>query len=275
MVETIKTLLEAEKIDTYVFSPLEKCLITKEYLLKKAGIEDGFAVIFAIPYYTKACNQKRNISAYAVGRDYHQYVKELRERVVPTLKERFPGTAFEMFADHSPIDERHAAVNSGLGVMGKNRLIITKKYSSYIFIGELIVGAPLPEGYFHEVEVKSCENCGLCQKSCPWINGEATECLSAITQKKGELSEEEASLIKKYSLWGCDICSEVCPHTKMALQNGSIYSPIEFFNTQEIPYLTYDNVSSMSDEDFSKRAFSWRGRDTLLRNIIIGKSNNK
>ena len=62
MVETIKTLLEAERIDTYVFRPLEKCLITKEYLLKKAKIEDGFAVIFAIPYYTKAVSGNFSLS---------------------------------------------------------------------------------------------------------------------------------------------------------------------------------------------------------------------
>ena len=274
MIDFIKKLLESENIDTYVFRPLNKCLIKKKYLLEKAGIEDGFAVIFAIPYYTRACIGKRNISAYATSRDYHLYVKELRERTLPLWKEKFPGVNFELFADHSPIDERHAAVNSGLGVLGKNRLIITEKYSSYIFIGELIVGAPLPDGYFNEIGAQSCEECGLCQKSCPWLNGECDECLSAITQKKGELSEDEAALITKYGLWGCDICSEVCPHTKKALKSGSIFSPINFFNTLEMPYLTYENVEQMSEEEFLQRAFSWRGRETILRNIRIGGSND-
>jgi len=274
MLDFIKALFTKEKIDTYVFRPLDKCLIKKQYLLDRAGITDGFAVIFAIPYYTKACDGKRNISAYATGRDYHMYVKELRERMVPLLKENFPDVNFEMFADHSPIDERHAAVSSGLGILGKNQLIITEKYSSYIFIGELIVGAPLPDGYFKEIQPQICENCGLCQKSCPWQRGECGECLSAITQKKGLLSDSEAALIKKYGLWGCDICSEVCPHTKKSLQNGSIYSPIDFFNTLELPYLTYEKVSQMSEEEFSQRAFSWRGRDTILRNIKIGGDQN-
>ena len=51
MVETIKKLLENENIFLYKFIPLDKCVIKKKYLLDKSGIEDGFAVIFAIGHF--------------------------------------------------------------------------------------------------------------------------------------------------------------------------------------------------------------------------------
>jgi epoxyqueuosine reductase QueG len=272
MVERIRELLKNENIQLCVFYPLEKCIITKGYLLERAGIDSGFAVIFAIPYYTRACEERRNISAYAVSRDYHRYIKELEERILRQLRDEYPGVPFAMFADHSPIDERDAAVRGGLGIYGKNRLIITKEYSSYVFIGELIVGAPLPEGSYTDKEPECCEDCGACQRLCPWLCGESDECLSAMTQKKGELTDKEKELIKKYGAWGCDICTEVCPHTKKAKEAQSIYSPIEFFNKNATPYLTYEEIEAMSDEEFSQRAYSWRGRETILRNLRSEKS---
>ncbi len=271
MVQRIKELFHTENLDLYGFLPLERCIIKKQYLLDRAEISSGFAVIFAIPYYTEACDRNRNISAYAVGRDYHLFIKELFERMLTRLGAEFPETKFAMFADHSPVDERDAAVRAGLGVIGKNGLLITEKYSSYVFLSELIVEAPLPDGYSTECEIRLCEDCGLCRRACPWLGGECGECLSALTQKKGELSESEQKMISKYGLWGCDICSEVCPHTKKAKESKEVYSPVEFFNQNTIPYLTYDSVAEMSEEEFSKRAYSWRGRDTILRNAKIAE----
>lgn len=275
MIKKIKELLTVEGIDLCTFLPLDKCVITKKYLLDKEGIYSGFAVIFAIPYYTKACDNNRNISAYAVGRDYHLFVKELSQRIIPKLKKLYPNTPFAMFADHSPVDERDAALKGGLGILGKNGLIITDKYSSYIFLGELVVGTKLPQEIYQDREPIYCESCRLCINACPWKNGECDECLSAITQKKGGLTKKEQELIKNYSLWGCDICTEVCPHTKKAKKAGTIYSPINFFSDNATPRLTYEMVAQMSEEEFAKRAFSWRGRQTVLRNLEIASPDAK
>ena len=102
-------------------------------------------------------------------------------------------------------------------------------------------------------------------------------CLSALTQKKGELSDDERSAIVKYGYaWGCDICQEACPHTQNAIKQGTIYTPIEFFKQDVTPYLTSDGVRSMTDEQFASRAYSWRGRNTIVRNLeILEKSEAK
>ena len=270
----IKAAFLNEGIDLCVFLPLDKCTITKQYLLDKAGISSGFAAVFAIPYYTHTCDNNRNISAYAVGRDYHFFANLLSEKLLPALKARFPEVRFALFADHSPIDEREAALKGGLGIMGRNNLLITQKYSSYVFLAELIVGAELDGNEYDLCEPRYCEDCGACMRACPWKSGECEECLSAITQKKGALNENEVALLKKYSLWGCDICTEVCPHTIRAKKIGSIYTPIEFFNRNAIPRITRDTIMQMSDSEFSSRAFSWRGRDTILRNADIGDKDN-
>ena len=104
--------------------------------------------------------------------------------------------------------------------------------------------------------------------------GQIGECLSAVTQKKGELTEIEAGAIKKYgSAWGCDICQEVCPYTIHAKRKGTIYTEVEFFKKSLTPILDSDTVNSMSDEEFAERAYSWRGRNVISRNLKILENN--
>ena len=97
-----------------------------------------------------------------------------------------------------------------------------------------------------------------------------SKCLSSVTQKKGNLNEEEIELIKKYSCaWGCDICQNACPYTKNAIKNGTIYTNIDFFKNERTPYLNSTTIDEMSDEQFSMRAYSWRGKNTIKRNLLI------
>ncbi len=246
--------------------PLGTCRITKPYLLERAGILDGTAVMIAVPYFTEACaDPSRNISAYAVSKNYHAYFDALFDALLPLLQERFPDRKFACFADHSPIAEVEAAALAGLGCIGENGLLITDDYASYVFLGSLITDEILPT----EVHpIRRCEGCGLCKRACPM--SEIGTCLSALTQKKGSLNEEEAAAVIRHgSAWGCDICQEVCPHTRRALQSGSIVSPIPYFSESPIPHLTVEVLDGMSEDDFAQRAFSWRGRDPVRRNLLL------
>jgi epoxyqueuosine reductase QueG len=194
------------------------------------------------------------------------YFDELFGAILPILREKYPQNLFATFADNSPIDEREAAAMAGLGIIGDNMMLITEKYSSYVFLGEIITDLPVPEATAQPI--KRCEGCGACLRACP--KDKMGECLSSLTQKKGELNENEKNAIKTCrSVWGCDICQEVCPHTKAAIKNGTIYTPVDFFRSAPIPVLTLEALDAMSDEEFSMRAYSWRGRDTIRRNLLL------
>ncbi|MBR3894721.1 MAG: hypothetical protein IKJ35_06185 [Clostridia bacterium] len=223
-------------------------------------------MMIAVPYFTEACTDPaRNLSAYAVSKNYHAYFDFLFNELMPLLKERFPDRKFACFADHSPIAEVEAAARAGLGCIGENHLLITEKYASYVFLGSLITDESLP-AEIHPI--RHCEGCGLCQKACPMT--ECGVCLSALTQKKGALSAEETEILLRHgSVWGCDICQEVCPHTKRALQSRSIFSTIPYFSEDSITHLTLEILDGMSEETFLERAFSWRGRETVRRNLLL------
>lgn len=270
MWEHLKKIFAGYSIDCVSPIKLSDCRIVRPYLLEREGISDGTAILIAVPYYTRFCDdEKRNISAYAVGLDYHGFFKELFDNLLPQLRVAFPECRFAGFADHSPIDEVEAAARAGLGVIGTNHLLITEKYSSYIFLGEVITDAAIP---CKSGEIGSCENCGACLSACPM--GEIGTCLSALTQKKGELTEEEKATILRFgSAWGCDICQEVCPHTIAAKESGSLYSPLPYFQKDPTPHLTSELVRGMSDEAFASRAYAWRRRETILRNLLLFEEN--
>ena len=266
MFEFVKSELEKFNIDSVSCLSLDECKISRSYLLEKHQIESGSVIIFAVPYLTKTSFGERNISSYAVSRDYHLFFASLFDELLSKLKNNFPEHKFVAFTDHSPIDEINAAAKSGLGVIGKNHLLITEKYSSYIFLGEIITDAVLPS---FATEIGSCLNCGKCMDLCP-ANIYGVECISAITQKKGELSEKEKEIIRATSCaWGCDKCQEICPHTIKAIKNETIFSRVEFFNENLTPNIKSTDIDEMSKGDFSSRAYSWRGKNTIKRNLEI------
>ncbi len=271
MHDYLKELLCGFGIEIFAQIKLDSQLIVKPYKLSRAGFDDDkelFAIIFAVPYLVK--NQEKNISAYAFFHDYHLYFKNLFDSIIPKIKEKNPDYSFVGFSDDSPIDERLAAASGGLGILGLNGLLITEKYSSYVFLGEIITDMPLDT---KELDIKKCEGCGNCIRSCP--KNECGICLSELTQKKGVLTEFENLIIQKHgSAWGCDICQEVCPHTVKAQKAETIYTNIAFFTEKIISKLSSSDIDSMSDEEFSMRAYSWRKRDTIRRNLLLLESKN-
>lgn len=249
---------------------LNDCHIIRKYKLEKAGFSENdelFAVIFAVPYLTH--QEGRNLSAYATPRDYHLFFKQLFGAVIPKLESTFPKHRFVGFSDDSPINERDAAARAGLGIIGENGLLITDKYSSYVFIGEIITDLPIE---CEALEIVRCRNCGACRNACPVkFSG---ECLSAVTQKKGSLTEDEIKAIKNNgAVWGCDRCQEVCPHTTKAVKNGTIYTDIEFFKKDNLSHLNSSILENMTDEEFASRAYSWRGKGVIKRNLEIFEKN--
>lgn len=265
MRDTVAAIFAAEGITEYGFLPMERARVTYPALLSRDGdFTPASVLLFLVPYYTGPAD---NLSLYAVSRDYHLYMRTLGERILSTLVATYPDATFRLFSDHSPIDERHAAVAAGLGIFGDNGLLINEKYGSLVFIGEVFSSLPPPEGT-EGYPLRSCEHCGACRRACPTgaLSG-AGECLSALTQKKGELVPETVALMRKHrTVWGCDLCQTACPHTRRVIEKG-VTTPISFFHEARLPRLDSEVLAALSPEEFKTRAFSWRGRAVIERNV--------
>lgn len=219
-------------------------------------------IVMLFPYYLgEQCYKNSDISRYAVVKDYHLAINAAVKSALQRLCEAYPDEQFVFFTDNSPIPEVRAAQLAGLGVIGKNRLLINRDYGSWFFISEIVTTVQLPAA---KVEKTDCLNCGKCIAACPTHalseNGFQKDlCLSDITQRKGELTREQEDLIRKTGCaWGCDICQTVCPMNK----NAKIM-PSEIF---------LDGIEATARTDnISDRAYAWRGEKVIKRNLdIIG-----
>lgn len=263
---TVGEIFGKEKIEYVSVLNISPDDIRRPDILERKGMKRDdvkSAVVFLIPYYVN--DGKGNVSRYARSRDYHIYFEDLRVRLENSLKTEFGGE-YAGFADKSPIEETSLAVKAGLCIRGDSYVVINEKYGSYVFIGEILSTNEAGRlGYDGNVKsAGTCEHCGMCRKACPMIN-ENMPCLSEITQKKGILEKSEEEYIRKYGYaWGCDICQDVCPHNKNVAE-----TPIGFFRDGRIKNMDKKLLEEMDETEFRSRAFSWRGRDTVIRNAKL------
>ena len=254
--------------DAFAATPVTEGLITLERLLR--GAPDGlFAIMTAVPYPRAKSGR---IASFAGICDYHAFFSSFEEEVSRLLSEKYGDVYVKVFSDHSPIDERRAAVTAGLGVIGDNGLFISEKYGSFVFLGEIICslteeqlmreGIPVAEG-----ERKECLHCGLCAAACPagCIGGDKSLCVSALTQKKGVLSDTERDIIKSgRSAWGCDICALVCPMNDVEEPAYRDYFTRNIFAPE-----SFADVDALSDDEYGSYPFSWRKKEVIRRNFDI------
>ncbi len=256
---------KSEKIEYFAVLSYGDVREINPRLRESLGFLPKSVIIYLLPYYSGECE---NLSVYASGLDYHIAIRGISERLGSLLEEGFPGASYRGFGDHSPIDECRAALTAGLGILGDNGLIINGKYGSYVFIGDMITDIdPVSLGAVTPRDVECCSHCGACRAACPTgiLRGEGTDCLSAITQRKGELSAFEIDLMREFNtVWGCDLCQSACPHNREPK-----ITPIDFFRRDRIPRLTTELLNSMSKDEFTSRAFAWRGRKTVERNLEL------
>ena len=260
-----------QKLSNGYFTGMEEEIIEKRVNPRLIMENAKSIIVCAFPYYVDEVEES-NLSKYCYGEDYHIVAKRYLQRICDFLEEKINNFEYKFFVDNGPLVDRYLAYQSGIGYFGINNNIITDEYGSYIFIGyivnnyEFYVDDPLP---------KTCIKCNKCVKYCPGnaILGNfelnPRRCLSYITQKKDDLSEEEMNLIKENKMvFGCDICQEVCPHNK-----GISITNIEEFKTNLITKLDYNEINDISNKEFKRRygnrAFSWRGKKIIQRNIEI------
>lgn len=228
-------------------------------------------IVCAFPYYVGKVDES-NISKYCYGKDYHIVAKKYLQEVCDYLSNEINNFEYKIFVDNGPLVDRHLAYLSGIGYFGINNNIITDEYGSYVFIGYIINNY---EFYPDEPLPKTCIKCNKCVKYCPGnaILGNfelnPQRCLSYLTQKKEELSEEEIKLIKDNKMvFGCDVCQDICPHN-----NNIQKTNIEEFIENQITELDYKEISNISNKEFKRRygdrAFSWRGKKIIQRNFEI------
>lgn len=240
----------------------------------------GSVVSLLYNYYSKESltGAPYKIAKYAYGEDYHDVIKVKLRELNNYINENFGEQSQRCFVDSAPVMERFWAQNSGLGWIGKNSCLISRKHGSFFFIAEIITSLEL------DYDVPLNEYCGSCRKcidACPThaisenrtINSHL--CISYHTIENR--AEIPISLNGKFSdnIFGCDICQDVCPWNKKAHQHSE---PL-FYLKKKVQEMTQDEWRNLDEENFQtifkksavKRA-KFNGLQRNIRFVDINKS---
>lgn len=228
---------------------------------KRIPQEAQSILVALFPYYLgEDAYEDSNISRYAVVPDYNDFLRDMLCDAAAELSKLYPDEQFAAFCGNSPLPEVAAAVQAGLGTRGRNGLLLTQNYGSWVFIGEIVTTMHLPPA---QTQLHLCDGCDLCIRACPTgalseDGFDETLCLSSITQQKKPLTPQQEDMIRQTGCaWGCDICQKACP------KNTDVQkTEIELF-------LNGIKMRAEHGDDLEGRAYGWRGAKVIERNLDI------
>ena len=194
------------------------------------------------------------VARYDYGKDYHRVVKDRLFKLYACLEETIGRKIMgRVFVDSAPVFEHEWARRAGLGLVGRNSLLINPRLGSYCFIG-VIISDFEPSTYSLPEKRNFCGQCNRCVEACPTGALSAYEvnanlCISYNTiERKGEIPSE----IKKkmgVRFFGCDACQDICPWNRKAVAHHiDEFSPNEW-----LMWMSREDWLSLDEETFRER----------------------
>lgn len=190
------------------------------------------------------------IASYAFGDDYHKVIKDKLKQLMSFIHQEIGEVQGRVFVDSAPVMDKAWAAKSGLGWIGKNTNLISKKAGSFFFIAELILDLELE----HDLPATDhCGSCTACIDACPTdallapyqIDGR--KCISYVTiELKNEIPTDFQGKMDNWA-FGCDVCQTVCPWNRFATP----HSEPAFNPPDELLSLSKNEWEEMTQEVFS------------------------
>ena len=182
------------------------------------------------------------ISKYAFGTDYHTVIKDKLFELLNFISEEIGEVSGRAFVDSAPVLDRAWAKRSGIGWIGKNSNLISKKNGSFFFLAELIVDLELE--YDGAFQTDHCGTCTKCIDACPTdaiLNPfviDAKKCISYLTIELREEIPDNFNNKMDNWMFGCDVCQDVCPWNRFSVPHS------------EPRFQPNENLLSMKREDW-------------------------
>ncbi len=223
--------------------------------------------------------ERAAISVYARGRDYHDVFKKRAKALARWIHATLDAEV-KVFVDTAPVMEKPLASQSGLGWTGKHTNLVSRRFGSWLFLGEVFTTLPLPPD---PPETDHCGACRRCLDACPTgaldpadpYRIDARLCISYLTiEHKGPIPRALRPRLGN-RVYGCDDCLAVCPWNRFA-------QPTAHAGLKPRPTLeTAPGLADLAALDdaafralFSGSPIKRTGRDRFVRNVLIALGNS-
>ncbi|KXT68238.1 tRNA epoxyqueuosine(34) reductase QueG [Streptococcus cristatus] len=253
----------------------------EERIKPKLSLASAKTIISIAVAYPHKLKQQPQKTAYKRGKftpnswglDYHYVLQDKLDRLAKGIEELTANFEYKGMVDTGALVDTAVARRAGIGFIGKNGLVISKEFGSYMFLGELITNLDIEPDQPVDYDCGDCNRCvTACPTSCLIGDGtmNAKRCLSFQTQDKGIMDLEFRKKIKTV-IYGCDICQICCPYNKGLDNPLATEIDPELAHPELLPFLELSN--GQFKEKFGHIAGSWRGKNILQRNAIIALAN--
>jgi epoxyqueuosine reductase len=217
--------------------------------------------------------EEGRISRYAWGSDYHEVSRRRLRALADFHRQLTPDAQVRGVVDTAPLLEREFAQLAGIGWVGKNTLVLNRRYGSWFFLSALLTGEVL--AYDRPAVEDYCGTCRACLDACPTgalvapYQLDARKCISYLTIELREQVPAELRTALGEWIFGCDACQEVCPWNRHSDEQGdAAFSPDPGNNPVALAELF-----ALDDAAFRERFRAtalWRAkRRGLLRNAAL------
>jgi epoxyqueuosine reductase QueG len=114
---------------------------------------------------------------------------------------------------------KHTAYLAGLGVIGRNTLLVNREFGNLLRFGAIVTDALLTGDQIEDF-VFCKDSCNLCLKSCP------SNALIGTTVVQKKCRPNSGTKNKKgYELYTCNTCRKVCPY-RAGINNREVEKPL-------------------------------------------------
>jgi epoxyqueuosine reductase len=256
------------------------------YRVPQSVLEGARSVMMlAFPYRTDTePNEPRGgeglVSRFAWGTcDYHDLIHQRLKRLAGWLREQVPEAGVRGVVDTAPLLEREFARLAGLGWIGKNTLLLNRRWGSWFFLAALLTDQVLD--YDTPFASDHCGTCRACLDACPTEAFprpyvlDATRCISYLTIELRDAVPGELRTGMENWVFGCDVCQEVCPWNRKSPESEET----AFVPPPENNPLNLIRLFSLTDDEFRGRfrwTPLWRSRRRgILRNAALVLGNQR
>ena len=205
----------------------------------KSEISGGYAE-------TDSCK----IASYACNRDYHKTLKKMLLRLLSELQAQYPQLQGRAFVDSAPLLEKQYAVEAGLGWIGRQSLLVTPEFGSYVLLGELVLDMEA-DAYDAPYEGVGCGECSRCIEACPTtaivapMTINTAKCISCRTIE----TANDTNIDLHGWIFGCEECQNCCPYnSRAAMHRNEAFNPL--FDPRNI---SAEQWHAMNEGEFSAR----------------------